>query len=70
MTLLTHLGLSIKLLEISRLVVVSHAMEQLVRHDSKINNKKEEVKRKGVTLPQETIKERSKKKRSYTTTRK
>ena len=45
-------GLSIKLLEINRLVVVSHAMKEFVRHDSKGNNKREEVKRKGVTLKQ------------------
>ena len=54
MTLLTHLGLSIKLLEISGLVVVSHAIEKLVRHDSKRNNKRKEVKRKRVTLKQES----------------
>ena len=45
-------GLSIKLLEISGLVFVSHTMKELVRHGSKTNNKREEVKRKRVTLKQ------------------
>ena len=42
-------------------------MEELVKHYSKRNNQREEVKRKGVTLKQ---KKRSEEIGSYTTTRK
>ena len=45
------------MLEISGLVLVSHAMEELVRHGSRGNNKRKGVKRKGVTLQESKRKE-------------
>ena len=44
--------LSIKLQRLVGQLLVRHAMKELVRHGSKGNNKREKVKRKGVTLKQ------------------